>query len=711
MARWTAALATVCVLWTAAWGQEERRGEARPTTPTATAGVGLVRTAGTLAVPMVAVPPKIDGKLDDEAWKHAQPLRLWSHGGKPALSDSVGYLCRDADNFYFAVECSDDDVAGLVKDAKSPVLYRNDCVEIFVVPDREAQFYAHIMLSCDGQSLARLMIKDSFNEPTVRYPLPKMTVAVSESAKGWTVEAVLPIQSFGRSIKPDSVWAFGFNREKHSAPSEVTEFLGGFNTPEKYPPTYFDGRTIVLDGVGVRNIGDAPADVTAELASGDKKDTQTLKLAPLETKPLDWQKFLSNMGNSSNPAAGAEFTLTVSVGGKEIAKEAYKVAPAGVKPAAGQAPPAPSPRARPAPASVATTGPAEPVAALPPLTLRPDSPLRDANFFAISVWAQQAQYAKAYHDSGVNVFVSPSGWGPPASQQFKDMGMYAVMGFNARFKDDPQVMAWMHGDEPDNGSPDATRSIADFRAWRQSDPTRPVYVNLGQGVANERFGVLTPDNYRAYCQAADIISFDVYPVTNIGAGKDGHNRLAITAKGVSRLIDWTDGAKPVWIILETTHINNRQEKPTGAEVKTQVWMSLVHGAKGIGYFCHDFTLPANTSVGFMMDKDMMKAAKAIDQQVLDVAPALNAPTVKEGVSSKSSMDSRVDVMVKKVGVATFVFAVNMFNKPEKPTITVAGLPDGKADVLGEDRQVEVKGGQIVEAFEPYAVHLYKMSGK
>jgi hypothetical protein len=142
-----------------------------------------------------------------------------------------------------------------------------------------------------------------------------------------------------------------------------------------------------------------------------------------------------------------------------------------------------------------------------------------------------------------------------------------------------------------------------------------------------------------------------------------------------------------------------------------VWMSLIAGAKGIGYFCHDFTLPANTSVGLMLDKDMMAGVKAIDRQVLDLAPALNAPTVKEGVSSKSSLDSRVDVMVKKVAGTTYVFAVNMFNKPEKPTITAPGLAAGKAEVIGEDRHVDIAGGQIVDAFEPYAVHLYKVSGK
>ena len=98
----------------------------------------------------------------------------------------------------------------------------------------------------------------------------------------------------------------------------------------------------------MRNVGDAPADVTAVLASGDKKDTRTLKLAPLETQSLDWRNALGN------PAAGAEFTLSVSVGGKEVASEKYSVAPAGAKPAVA-AGPAPSPRTRPAPEPVATT--------------------------------------------------------------------------------------------------------------------------------------------------------------------------------------------------------------------------------------------------------------------------------------------------------------------------------------------------------------------
>ena len=67
MMRWSTLSALAILLFAAtAWAQEPRRGEARDSTPAATAGLGLVRTAGTLAVPLVTTPPKIDGQLDDD---------------------------------------------------------------------------------------------------------------------------------------------------------------------------------------------------------------------------------------------------------------------------------------------------------------------------------------------------------------------------------------------------------------------------------------------------------------------------------------------------------------------------------------------------------------------------------------------------------------------------------------------------------------------
>ena len=40
------------------------------------------------------------------------------------------------------------------------------------------------------------------------------------------------------------------------------------------------------------------------------------------------------------------------------------------------------------------------------------------------------------------------------------------------------------------------------------------------------------------------------------------------------------------VIIETTRINS-ERGPTPAQVETQVWMSLIHGSRGIVYFAHE----------------------------------------------------------------------------------------------------------------------------
>ena len=64
----------------------------------------------------------------------------------------------------------------------------------------------------------------------------------------------------------------------------------------------------------------------------------------------------------------------------------------------------------------------------------------------------------------------------------------------------------------------------------------------------------------------------------------------LQAQGVSNLREWTKNTKPIWIWLETTHISKSGSgrKPTPAEVKAELWLALIAGAQGYGYFCHQF---------------------------------------------------------------------------------------------------------------------------
>ena len=64
-------------------------------------------------------------------------------------------------------------------------------------------------------------------------------------------------------------------------------------------------------------------------------------------------------------------------------------------------------------------------------------------------------------------------------------------------------------------------------------------------------------------------------------------------------------------------------------------MALIRGAKGIVYFCHqwepnkDFAFPAN-------NPEVRAAVTGINKQVLELAPVLNSPTLKDTASVESS---------------------------------------------------------------------------
>src|SRR5438132_6184899 len=81
-------------------------------------------------------------------------------------------------------------------------------------------------------------------------------------------------------------------------------------------------------------------------------------------------------------------------------------------------------------------------------------PPTDPNFFAIAVWLQNTNNAGKYRDAGINTYVAL--WRGPTVEQLdalKAAGMKVVCHqneFGLQRKDDATIIAWMHGDEPDN---------------------------------------------------------------------------------------------------------------------------------------------------------------------------------------------------------------------------------------------------------------------
>lgn len=347
----------------------------------------------------------------------------------------------------------------------------------------------------------------------------------------------------------------------------------------------------------------------------------------------------------------------------------------------------------------------------------------DPSFFMIGVWLQDTDSAATYKAMGINTYIGL--WEGPTGVQLDQLaahGLYAVADFSAgarKLRNIDVVRAWMQDDEPDNAQPNGRGGYGDcilpdqlarrYREIRSGDSSRPVLLNFGQGVANPRwFGrgelctSLDRDTYYASAStAADILSFDIYPAAE---ERQGHvmGRLNLVGEGTTRLKGWAARGQPVWAAIETTHINNPTRRPTPDEIRSEVWMAIVHGATGIFYFVHEWQ-PTFRSDGIMRYPDAVAAVAQVNREVAKLAPVINSPTLS-GVRAPA----HITTLAKEYGDDFYVFSVNLEPKPVTATLSLDAQQSGTAIVIGEDRIVPIKDGKIEDRYPRYGVRLYKI---
>ncbi len=121
----------------------------------------------------------------------------------------------------------------------------------------------------------------------------------------------------------------------------------------------------------------------------------------------------------------------------------------------------------------------------------------DESFFPITVWLQNPSRAPKYKALGFNTIIGT--WKGPTEQQLATLKQHDMHVFcpqndvGLKHIDDPTIVGWMHGDEPDNaqslgkgkgyGPPvPPAKIVADYQTIKTNDPSRPIMLNLGQGV-------------------------------------------------------------------------------------------------------------------------------------------------------------------------------------------------------------------------------------
>ena len=345
----------------------------------------------------------------------------------------------------------------------------------------------------------------------------------------------------------------------------------------------------------------------------------------------------------------------------------------------------------------------------------------NVDFFPIGVWLQSPARAPAYKAIGVNTYVNL--WHGPTERQLADLakyGMFVIASQNdvaLRSPNRAVIKAWLHQDEPDNAQPiglglygtciPATEVVRRTHTMKARDPTRPVMLNFGQGVANEYWNGRGPcTNDRSYYSIAardvDILSFDIYPVGSKTPQVKG--KLEYVARGVARLKSIATSDQKVWAVIETTALDPGHTV-TPAQLRAEVWMAIIHGARGIVYFVHEF-LPTFREDGIFRHVDIVREVSKENKLIKSMAPILNIPNLSGVVTVQSTVP--VDTLVKRYENKIYIFAVSMANKASQPRFTLKGLDATKALVVDEDRTLTITRSAFQNSFDGYGVHIYEV---
>jgi len=341
-----------------------------------------------------------------------------------------------------------------------------------------------------------------------------------------------------------------------------------------------------------------------------------------------------------------------------------------------------------------------------------------ASFIPIGVWMQQPANAERYREVGVNLFLGL--WEGPTDEQLDFLDAAPELtafcdqaGVWQSRLDDRAMSGWLIDWSPDNAQelpeggygpciePDVVQDKYDEMA--AADDSRPVMLLLGQGVADPEWPGRgecdgRDDMYLEYVQAADVLGFYIYPVSR-------QRPLELVADGVERLLEWSRHQKPVFALIEAASTVEGVPRATPEQMRAEAWLGLVRGAAGIAYYCHRFE-PELNETDCLDDADTHDALARINAEITSLAPALNSPTVSNGVTVAS--DAPIATRLTRISDVSYLFAAALSNEPTRATFTLRAIADAAAEVLDEDRELAIESSRFSDDFDGYAVHLYRI---
>jgi len=152
-------------------------------------------------------------------------------------------------------------------------------------------------------------------------------------------------------------------------------------------------------------------------------------------------------------------------------------------------------------------------------------------------------------------------------------------------------------------------------------------------------------------------------------------------------------------------VNGNEYRPTPAQVSAEVWMSIINGATGIEYFCHDatsysFCLGDSGAGGAAATATQVNLSR-VDRAVLSRAEVLNAPT--SGICSMQQFNYTTGVASIATSCSNGVLSMATRN-PAVPGMALAKSYDGATYLFAQSDRRSPSGADFTFGLAGLAGH-------
>lgn len=266
------------------------------------------------------------------------------------------------------------------------------------------------------------------------------------------------------------------------------------------------------------------------------------------------------------------------------------------------------------------------------------------------------------------------------------------------YRDHPALLAWYLNDElPRTMAPELTEY---YQKIRDGDANHPCYIVIA-----------SMPEVKYFPQTTDIMGVDPYPIP----------RTAVTmvSEYTDDAVAAVKGHRPVWIVPQAfawyqyePEGSSRGRMPTEADLKTgraptyeeercMTYLALVHGAKGLVYYCYyDLRL-------LPQYQEMWGWMKQIGAEVKELTP-LWLSAQKAGQAHFEPATAPIQSLLKRANGREYLVAVNTGETPCEVTFDLRHKLPQEVKVLFENALAKPVGQKLTVSFKPLEVHVYDL---